>query len=481
MAVDPARVAQLFDSVIDLPATERASHLDVACAHDPTLRAEVDALLRADADADEFLTAPPALPRDPPPTRIGRYRDLEPIGEGGMGEVYAARDLLVGRKVAIKLLHDPELVGRDRLIREGVLLARIAHPNVVPLYDIGEHEDRVYLVMELIEGVSLRTWLKGQPQDWRVRLPPLLDAARGVAAAHALGLVHGDLKPDNLMVGDDGRTRVIDFGLARLADEGRLLGATPRYAPPEQFHAEPLTPASDQYSFCVTAYECLSGELPRRPQPQPLRDIPPRLDAALRRGLAPDPALRFDAMHDLIAEIAAALGRDPDTDLSIAAGARTAVFAALIVVAALIDVFVHVRGFGGPTPTADELVRLGVFSVAGVAVAVAVAWPRLRTRINRQFALLLAVSIAAMLVHRLLAARFDSPGAAVLAGDLMLLGALSTVAGLLLRAWLFGPALAFLAMSAAAALAPDHAAIAMSLGVWTAALSGVVALRAPTS
>ena len=186
-------------------------------------------------------------------------------------------------------------------------------------------------------------------------------------------------------------------------------------------------------------------------------------------------------MHALIAELAAVLGRDPETDLSIARGARTAVFSALVVVAAGVDVLVHVRGFGGPAPDADDLVRLAAFALAGVALAVAAAWTRLRTRINRQLALMLLLGVAAMLLHRLIAARFDESGAATLAGDMALIGALAGTAGLLLQTWLFGPALMFLAGCTAATLAPDSAPIAMSAGVWTTALIGTVALRARAS
>lgn len=482
VAVDPLRLTQLFDDAVDLPDTERAAYLDAACGDDLALRAAVDTLLRADADAaaaDEFLAAPPALPADPPLSRVGRYFDLEPIGEGGMGEVYAAFDRLLQRKVALKLLRASTPHASEMLIREGVLLARLAHPNVVPLYDIGEHEDRVYLVMELIDGVTLRTWLKDQPNDWRVRLPPLLDAARGLAAAHDLGFVHGDIKPDNLMVGRDGRGRVIDFGVARHVD-GPVLGVTVAYAAPELLRdADSRTARADLYSFCVTVHECLYGERP--PSAAARGDLPPRLVAAVRRGLADDPAARFPSMHALIAELAAVLGRDPETDLSIARGARTAVFSALVVVAAGVDVLVHVRGFGGPAPDADDLVRLAAFALAGVALAVAAAWSRLRTRINRQLALMLLLGVAAMLLHRLIAARFGEGGAATLAGDMALIGALAGTAGLLLQTWLLGPALVFLAGCTAATLAPDSAPIAMSAGVWTTALIGTVALRARAS
>jgi serine/threonine-protein kinase len=479
VAVDPARLADLFDTALDAPPDERKTLLDRACAGDPPLRAAVEALLRADGAAGpEFLAAPPQLPPDAPPRRLGRYDDLRRIGEGGMGEVYAARDLQLGREVALKLLRARSPHARELLIREGIIHARLTHPNVVPLFDVGEHDDLVYLVMELVDGVSLRTWLKDLPQGWPARLRPLLDAARGLAAAHDVRLVHGDIKPDNLLLGRDGRARVVDFGVAGIAEDAASVvrGGTPSYMAPEVAGGAAATQRSDQYGFCVTAHECLHGARP--PARDPALDLPPRLEAALNRGLARDPIARFLSMHSLIRELEAVLGRDPDTDLSIARGTRTAVFVALVVVSALVDLVVHVRGFGGPLPDADDLVRLAAFSLAGIGLAVAVAWARLRTRINRQFALLVVLTVAAMLAHRLIAARFGEDGAAILATDMALIGAMTTLAGLYLQTWILIPALTCLAGAATSTLAPQLAPIAVSVCVWTSAVVGLLAFRA---
>src|SRR5437763_1115036 len=196
---------------------------------------------------------------------VGRYVVLDRIGAGGMGVVYAAYDPELDRRVAIKLLRPDRFsseAGRLRLLREAQALARLTHPNVVAVYDAGTFGDRVFVAMELVEGETLRQWLGEGPRSWREVLDRFLPAGRGLAAAHAAGLVHRDFKPENVLLGRDGRVRVMDFGLARveehaqestalpmmvralteesvprplgpLTQEGRVLG-TPNYMSPEQ-------------------------------------------------------------------------------------------------------------------------------------------------------------------------------------------------------------------------------------------------------
>jgi len=151
------------------------------------------------------------------PTHIGRYRIEGPLGAGGVGMVFAAHDPVLGRRVAVKLLR-PERSGAaaagERLREEAQAMARLAHPNVVTVYDVGEHEGGVYIAMELVEGLSLRDWLAETPRPWREVLGAYFQAGRGLAAAHDAGLVHRDFKPANVIMGRDGRVRVVDFGLA---------------------------------------------------------------------------------------------------------------------------------------------------------------------------------------------------------------------------------------------------------------------------
>ena len=243
--------------------------------------------------------------------RIGRYEVEAKAGAGGGGEVFVARDPELSRRVAIKLMRAGGY--RDRMLVEGQALARLSHPNIVPVYDAGTMDDQVYVVMELVEGDTLRAYCEAAARTVREIVRAYRQAAEGLAAAHRAGFIHRDFKPDNALVGRDGRVRVVDFGLARSGggegagdDGGRAspvnvtragLG-TPRYMAPEQAAGATLTPAADQYAFCASLHE---GLLARAPA------VPRWLEAIIRRGTAPEPAERYPSM----AAVHAALGRDP--------------------------------------------------------------------------------------------------------------------------------------------------------------------------
>ena len=153
-----------------------------------------------------------------PGERMGRHVVMERLGGGGMGVVYSAYDPKLDRRVALKLLR-PDATGsaeaQRQLLREAQTLARLAHPNVVNVHDVGEHEGRVFVEMELVAGATLAEWLGAEAREWRQILDVFVQAGRGLAAAHAVGIVHRDFKPDNVLVGRDGSVRVTDFGLAR--------------------------------------------------------------------------------------------------------------------------------------------------------------------------------------------------------------------------------------------------------------------------
>jgi protein kinase-like protein len=227
---------------------------------------------------------------------VGRYRLLEEVGRGGMGVVWGAWDPELERKVAVKLVDPLRSAARDRIVDEARALAKLSHPNVVPIYDVGVLDDRVYLVMEWVAGENLRVHLH-QPRRVREIVGLYVQAARGLAAVHAAGLVHRDFKPENAMLGRDGRVRVLDFGLARGDTTTGDVAGTPRYMAPEQRAGAAVTPAVDQYALCVALREALAAR----------GDMPRWLAAIVTRGTADAPAERFAAMDDVIR----ALGRDP--------------------------------------------------------------------------------------------------------------------------------------------------------------------------
>ena len=235
------------------------------------------------------------LPRG---TAIRRFVVLDRIGAGAMGVVYAAFDYTLDRKIALKLV-------RSDTLREAQALARLSHRNVVAVYDVGTYKDRVYLAMELVDGVTLREWLKGERTIDQI-IACVIDAGRGLAAAHAAGLVHGDFKPENVLVDKTGRSVVVDFGLAGpIGGENR--GGTPVYMAPEA-HDAPATAASDQFSFCVTLFEALYGARPADAKDASVR-VPARVRSAIDRGLSASPDARWPSVSELLDTLAPSLHR----------------------------------------------------------------------------------------------------------------------------------------------------------------------------
>jgi serine/threonine protein kinase len=263
------------------------------------------------------------------PKRLGHYVLLEKLGHGGMGVVYAAYDETLDRKVAIKLLRARASENtHQRLIREAQAMARLSHPNVVSIYEIEKLDDRTCVIMEFVDGMTLRAWMAEKRRSRREILEVFIAAGRGLAAAHQKSLIHRDFKPDNVMIAHNGRVQVMDFGLARgeeeapeirpthpgdeprranalttdLTADGAVIG-TPAYMAPEQIEGRKTDPRSDQFSFCVTLWEALferrpfsAGSLSEMSDvvSQGKFDTPERskvptwLRRVLRRGLASD-------------------------------------------------------------------------------------------------------------------------------------------------------------------------------------------------
>ena len=311
------------------------------------------------ANDDELArtaTAPTASPSETLPPlgdTLGRYRLERPLGIGGMGVVHCAFDPDLERRVALKVLRKTDRgdEARMRLLREARALARLTHPNVVGVHEVGSAEGRDYVAMELIDGDNLDAWLKAHKRAPRDIVAAFMAAGRGLAAAHAAGLVHRDFKPHNVLRAHGGRIVVTDFGLARGVENagapqvpsgevpkeitvtGSLVG-TPAYMAPEQWDNGPVGPAADQFSFCVALWEALTGERPFQGDDfeslkQQIRrgaaaldtsKLPRRLRRPLRRGLDPDPAKRYPSMNALLAALTRA-ERRPGVAFAIVGGA----------------------------------------------------------------------------------------------------------------------------------------------------------------
>jgi eukaryotic-like serine/threonine-protein kinase len=338
----------LFREVANRSSAERADYYD-RNEVSPVLRTEVESLLQAgDRTVDSFaghlasaalraLLEDPAAQADPPqapparvplqPAAIGRYRVVRLLGRGGMSDVYLARDPMLERDIAVKLIAGglDDDVARRRLVREASAAGRLRHPNIVTIFDAGEYDGRPFIAMEYVAGDTVRTLIqRRKPMPLRRRLELIEDACAGLAHAHRAGVVHLDIKPDNLIVDETGVLKVLDFGIARvLSSEAfatRHVLGTLRYMSPEQIAGDPLDHRSDIFSLGCALYELLAylpayagstreivyriavGPVPRLAEIMP--DIDPRLDAAVGRAMALDPADRFADLDEFQAELA---------------------------------------------------------------------------------------------------------------------------------------------------------------------------------
>ncbi|MCB9706073.1 MAG: tetratricopeptide repeat protein [Myxococcales bacterium] len=369
-AEDPSASASLPSEPLDRDS------LGLARTLTPAADAELSAPSRPSLRRDEAITDDPELSRrllapeaddgrlkdlirarlfrkSAAPVKIGRFTILDRLGEGGMGVVYTAYDDKLDRKIAIKVMRsesgDPS--GRTRLIREAQAMARLTHPHIVTVHEVGEVDGQVFVAMEHVRGQSLDRWLQ-EPRPWPEVVGVFTQAGRGLQAAHDAGLIHRDFKPHNVLLAEDGTAKVLDFGLARSvgqltgevpeeptalakADEkalslldqrltrtGAIMG-TPAYMAPEQHEGKPATARSDQFSFAVALYEGLYGELPfeagslatlianviggKIKEAPASAKVPAWLRKVVLRGLAVDPALRYPTIADLLVDLA----RDP--------------------------------------------------------------------------------------------------------------------------------------------------------------------------
>ena len=318
------QINDLFHAALDRPAADRQAFLAASAGADADLLREVRSLLAAHASSDGFLETPawgvaPELILDEELTgrTIGPYRILEVAGRGGMGVVYAAEDTRLGREVAFKAL-SPEFTGdekrRERLRREARAAASLSHPSIATIYALEEFDGELYIVSELVRGRTLREELADGPLPRERLHATLLDIADALAAAHARNIVHRDLKPENVIRGADGKVKVLDFGLARLAggeadptvsrltQVGVAIG-TPGYMAPEQVSGGTIDTRTDIFAFGVLAAELATGRHPFNAGSGPW--TAPEIEPIVRRCLNAIP----DERYRNGAEIAAALRR----------------------------------------------------------------------------------------------------------------------------------------------------------------------------
>ena len=318
----PARwsqIKELFSAALETPESERPRFLESACGGDADLRTEVERLLAGNEEpswqspAAKLLTMAPDLA---PGDTVAHYRIEAKLGEGGMGVVYKAKDTRLGRSIALKFI---KVQFSRHWEREARAVAALNHPHIATLHEVGEHEGSPYLVMELVDGRPLKGPLPvKQAMEYGIQL------ADALAAAHAAGVVHRDLKPGNVLVTEKGSVKVLDFGLAKLAErEGAPvstqnvgLAGTPGYMAPEQIEGQPADTRSDIFAFGCILYELLSGRrafpgetitaaltAAATTEPKPLEGVPERLDELVRRCLRKDPARRCQHMDDMKVEL----------------------------------------------------------------------------------------------------------------------------------------------------------------------------------
>jgi serine/threonine protein kinase/tetratricopeptide (TPR) repeat protein len=332
------QIRSLCNEAQQLSPAERPAFLTAACQGDEQLRGQLESLLKYcdRVETADFLEMPAlaSLRASLGGTRIGHYEIGEAIGAGGMGQVYRARDTRLNRSVAIKFLSDEvaDPAARMRFQREAQIASSLNHPHILTVHDVGEFENRLYLVTEFVDGGTLTDWRKAEKRSWLQIVELLMGIAEGLAAAHAAGIAHRDIKPANILVAKNGYAKLADFGLAKLAGPwfsgdskapierptraGVLIG-TIAYMSPEQASGRPVDTRSDIFSFGVVLYEQLAGRHPfsaasdvellqtiiqgtLEPLPD---DVPLALRHIVEKTLAKDPAQRYQSMREMVADL----------------------------------------------------------------------------------------------------------------------------------------------------------------------------------
>ena len=339
------QVEQLLQAALECEPAERVALLERECASDPDLREEVESLLSSAQETDSFLNANAAADAAVLLTdeqsgdnllgrRFGPYSIKKQLGLGGTGEVFLAHDARLDRSVALKLLN-PVLTGdsdtRTRFLREARLASALDHPNVCTIHEAGEADGRLFIAMQYVEGETLRRVIDGRPLSLDSLLSISLQVGDALAAAHAQGIIHRDIKPGNIIITSRGQAKVLDFGLAKLLERaegeadphltmtGAVMG-TPASMSPEQARGEHVDHRSDIFSFGVVLYEMATGRIPfsgrskadvisallsqpHTPAARANKKVPGRLSAVIDRALAKEPAERYQSMPQMVADL----------------------------------------------------------------------------------------------------------------------------------------------------------------------------------
>jgi len=415
--VNPERwrhIERLYHAALQHPLPEREAFLERECRGDAGLRREVETLLSGER-AEHFLDQPAAAvaaqmvsePGIPSLTgiRLGVYELQAPLGAGGMGVVYRALDTNLHRPVAIKFLSDAiaHPAARRRFQREAQTASSLNHPHILTVHDAGEFEGRQYLVTELVDGGTLRDWMRGAERGWRQTVELLVGVADALAAAHQAGILHRDIKPENILITKSGYAKLADFGLAKLYDgaasddaptvtdlrtgPGVIVG-TAAYMSPEQALGQALDARSDIFSFGVVLYEALAGRRPftgasdldvvhaiahRAPDPLP-DDVPLPLRMVVEKALEKDPADRFQSMRDMVVDLRRVVRQSGEASDRIApvSPRRTrywrAGVAALVLLLAALAAWFGSRSFQ-PAPSLQQFAQMTNFADSAVQPA----------------------------------------------------------------------------------------------------------------
>ena len=403
------QIKTIVQQSLETEPEKRARFVAEKCGDDASLRHEVDALLATNENIGDFIETPAYLqvmetlpveeraPELTPGQRLGHYEVIRELGRGGMGTVYLAQDNELGRKVALKILpsgFSGRYVPASRFRKEAQVVSALNHPNILTIHEIGHIDSVDFIATEFIDGVTLRDRIAGGPMQATEAVEIGVQIAAALAEAHAAGIIHRDIKPENIMIRRDGLVKVLDFGIAKLADtqdagtgittggeyNGSLPIGTPKYMSPEQLRGQPIDARSDIWSFGIVLYEALTGHVPdsdadddrwraRRDEgrSEPVKE----LRQVVRRCLERDTEGRYQSAQQVLDDLkglrrAMRDGVDANETAPRLRARRYASFAVVALLATVVAAFVYVLAFRGGDWAIPEIKNLAVLPIETV-------------------------------------------------------------------------------------------------------------------